>query len=727
MGSFTRTGTGLGGFVPPVPGFPPEAREAGYMRWFGTFLRDELLPYPGRVSIVARMVISATLTALAIMTFRIPGAAIAAYYTLLLARESPATTFRGAVTVMGAYLVAGVYSLVSVWLFMDYPLTHFLWVVVSLFLCFFLIKVMTSATASGAVAFTITIVIPLWDSPLLPGNLLTGTLWAIGSVAVGLAITVLVEYIFSALVRTNELRSGLDERLLAVSSLLRAEADEDADRETARKHMEEFAMLGVSRLRRLTVTASTAGNLPRNSTTVSLVGRLVDIAATLPVLGNRLATLDRDELRVLAEQITTLRHELKTGNRAAPDDVVPQPAAPRVHPIVVELHQTVRLLALSLSQPDAEPSPSEQAASPVRALFVSDAFTSSEHLAYALRGCLAATLCYLLINAVAWHGISTALATCVITALSSIGSSRQKQVLRLAGALVGGLIFGIGSQVFILPRLDSIGGFLVLFAAVTAFAAWFATASPRLSYFGLQVALAFYLIHLQEFYPQTNLAIGRDRVAGIALGLAAMWLVYETLGSQPAMQVMLDLFATNLRLLAELARPWKEGQAPELMHVRALRDRIHSNFVAVNAQADAVLFETGRQRHEHLILRERLLALQPQLRSLYLILVALLQYRLRTDSAEVSQAVRAAQESFDEAVDAQLRRMASTFRPDGMEPSEAAGGLEEIDGIERMQEAERRLEEAIRSQGQARRAEEESILILNRSLTEILCQPIHTQ
>jgi multidrug resistance protein MdtO len=64
---------------------------------------------------------------------------------------------------------------------------------------------------------------------------------------------------------------------------------------------------------------------------------------------------------------------------------------------------------------------------------------------------------------------------------------------------------GIGAQIFILPYLDSIAGFTLLFLAVTIPAAWIATSSPRLSYFGVQIAVAFYLINLSEFKAQTSL------------------------------------------------------------------------------------------------------------------------------------------------------------------------------------------------------------------------------
>jgi outer membrane protein TolC len=123
--------------------------------------------------------------------------------------------------------------------------------------------------------------------------------------------------------------------------------------------------------------------------------------------------------------------------------------------------------------------------------------------------------------------------TCFFTALSTIGSSRQKQALRLSGFLVGGLVLGMGAQIFVLPYLDSIFGFTILFIVVTGLASWFATCSPRLSFFGLRIAISFYLIHLQEFAIQTSLAVARDRVVGVLLGLFIMWLVYAQLCASP--------------------------------------------------------------------------------------------------------------------------------------------------------------------------------------------------
>src|SRR6201999_4396950 len=113
-----------------------------------------------------------------------------------------------------------------------------------------------------------------------------------------------------------------------------------------------------------------------------------------------------------------------------------------------------------------------------------------------------------------------------------------KQFLRLGGALIGGIIFGMGAQIFILPFLDSIAGFTLLFAVVTAISAWISTASARLSYLGVQLALAFYLINMQEFTIQISLAIARDRVFGVLLGLFSMWLLFDRLWVRNALDEM---------------------------------------------------------------------------------------------------------------------------------------------------------------------------------------------
>lgn len=263
----------------------------------------------------------------------------------------------------------------------------------------------------------------------------------------------------------------------------------------------------------------------------------------------------------------------------------------------------------------------------LRSAFVPEAFTDPASLLFALRGCLAATLCYLVYNGVDWPGINTSVATCIITALGTVGASRQKQLLRIAGAFAGGVLIALPAQVFLLPAIDSIGAFTLFFAAVMALAAWFSTASPRLSYFGLQLALAFYLVNLQEPFEQISLSVARDRVIGILLGLVAMWLVFDRIAAPRAIERMDTLMRATLRKLGELAlliaaEEHREGERP-LGQVQQLREGINNNFSQMNAEADAVHFEYGRQREAQLRERGRMQSMQPSMRSLYLLEISL--------------------------------------------------------------------------------------------------------
>jgi multidrug resistance protein MdtO len=114
---------------------------------------------------------------------------------------------------------------------------------------------------------------------------------------------------------------------------------------------------------------------------------------------------------------------------------------------------------------------------------------------------------------------------------------------------LGGVVVGMGAQVFILPYIDSIAGFTLLFVVVTGIAAWFANVKRASLLFGVQFAVAFYLIHLQEFTIQTSLAVARDRLAGILLGLFMMWLVFDQLRGSSAAVEMRRTFIFNLRSL----------------------------------------------------------------------------------------------------------------------------------------------------------------------------------
>jgi len=252
------------------------------------------------------------------------------------------------------------------------------------------------------------------------------------------------------------------------------------------------------------------------------------------------------------------------------------------------------------------------------------------------------------------------MATCIITALSTIGSSRQKQFLRFVGAFIGGIIFGFGAQIFVLPYLDSITGFTLLFMAVTAISSWIATASARLSYLGVQLALAFYLINLQEFTIQTSLSIARDRVFGVLLGLMCMWLIYDRLWVKDALEEMQTVFARNLEMFAELAEQLLEkDQVKAIQRIRQLRDQLNAGFQAVSAQADAVLFEFGPSRQRKLQIREDVRRWQPSIRALLQVQITSAQYLSQKPLSSLPEPINQAGVVFEKDIALVMRAMAS--------------------------------------------------------------------
>ena len=250
-------------------------------------------------------------------------------------------------------------------------------------------------------------------------------------------------------------------------------------------------------------------------------------------------------------------------------------------PLLREMENTVALIPEAFAgcqSIDEYQAPSEEL--PRAKLVAADAFVNPEHLRFALKGCFAASACYVIYNCIDWPGMGVpVMLTCFFTAFSTIGTSRQRQVLRLAGFVVGGLIIGMGSQVFILPYLDSLAGFTILFIVVTVLAAWFMTSSPRLSFFGLQLGAVFFVINMQKFAREASLSVARDRVAGVFLGLVMMWLIFDQLWSAPAGVEMRRVFISTLRLLAQFARePVSVDIRSAIQRTSALRDTISTKF-----------------------------------------------------------------------------------------------------------------------------------------------------
>ena len=592
---------------------------------------------------------------------------------------------------------------------------HFFWIIVSFFVAFYAFSTMTNYGAAAIFAFTIALGVPLWDRHLSAETGVEDTLRVVLAALIGVVVTAAIELAFARVKPGDDIVLPIAERLAAVESLVARYAEGGPVDHATEKKVFRLAVLGTSRLRRILRRSDYSLHYrSQMSGVVGLVGGLVDLAATLTQFRFEPFGTDQKQLRNLAASVASIRTDLM--NRRIPGSIQfnPDGEPSRGVPLLPEMEKIVTLIPQAFAgsrSMDEYLQPADDI--PRSKLFAPDALTNPEHLKFALKGCLAASLCYIIYNSIAWPGISTAVTTCLLTGLSTIGASRQKGVLRFAGALVGGFLIGMGSQIFILPYLDSIAGFAILFILVTFFSSWVMTSSPRLSYFGLQAALAFYLINLQGSAMERSLSIARDRVAGILLGLFMMSLVFDQLWGSRAAVEMKRAFISGLRLLAQYAKePLSKDLKVAIERSYSLRETINSNFDQVRSLADAVLFEFSPSRRQDLALRSRIREWQPQLRALFQIRIALWKYRAQLPGFELPPPVRLAQQEFDD-------RSAKIL--DGMADRLETKSSQEKDNCE---DSFERLEQTIRSccsegpQGLLS-AELQAFLALSRSIESV--------
>ena len=184
--------------------------------------------------------------------------------------------------------------------------------------------------------------------------------------------------------------------------------------------------------------------------------------------------------------------------------------------------------------------------------FAADAFTNPVYQRFALKTTLAAILCYMFYAAINWQGIHTAMVTCYVASMGTAGDTIHKLTLRITGCLIGAVI-GIGSLIYLMPQLETVGGLMVLVFIVALLAAWVTAGSEKVSYGGVQIGLAFTLTVLQGFGPTTDMDTARDRIIGILVGNFAVYIVSTLIWPAPVAAVIRQKLSDTARKIAQIA------------------------------------------------------------------------------------------------------------------------------------------------------------------------------
>lgn len=228
---------------------------------------------------------------------------------------------------------------------------------------------------------------------------------------------------------------------------------------------------------------------------------------------------------------------------------------------------------------------------PIPPLLAPDAFTNPDHQRYALKTSIAAVLCYLIYTGLGWDGIHTAMITCYVAALGTTGETVRKLTLRIVGCLCGAAM-GVAALLWIMPNLTTVGGLMALVFCGVLPAAWVSSGSERISYAGVQIALAFLLTTLNGFGPSFEFSQAGDRIAGILLGIFVIFVVFTQFWPKSVAGEVRGRLASIVDELAGLAR-------------RPLADRLRETDVAfdvlgglerIEERLDTAAFEPRRQR-----------------------------------------------------------------------------------------------------------------------------------
>ena len=275
---------------------------------------------------------------------------------------------------------------------------------------------------------------------------------------IAVVVTSGVELVFRRMRPGDDIVVPVADRLAAIHSVLICYAEGRPVDQATEEKVIRLGMLGTSALRRALRRSDYSPQYrAQMSGVVALVGRLVDITTALTQLSFEPSSIDQEHLRNLAAAVASIRSDLMS--RRIPGSIqVNTEEEPHRVPLLREMENTVALIPQAFAGSrsiDEYQAPSEEM--PRSKLIAADAFVNPEHFRFALKGCFAVSACYVIYNAIDWPGMAVpVMLTCFLTALSTIGTSRQRQVLRFAGFVVGGLLIGMGSPGVhsAVPRFD---------------------------------------------------------------------------------------------------------------------------------------------------------------------------------------------------------------------------------------------------------------------------------
>lgn len=628
---------------------------------FLKFLKVELAPTTERWRATARIVVACFITTVLVMALHSPHASYAFITIFMISQANAgASLSKATLRILGTAVGAAV-GIVAYIAFLDHP-----WLRVAFMgplAAFFIFLSQTTtvpyfgllAGVTAIMVMTVTgsdaesgLHIGLWRFVMVLFGAIIGTaaqlfLWPsdpekllISSLARRLdrVEKILVSVRDGSPMDTTRLDSVLMSELTRQLDLL-----EDAEARHAflrSRHAEQIALIGgIEQLLTAAITfAKMSRAQPINSSQVN--EKLAELAAVCARLRN--ALLSHRPLEADASV-----------NSSSGDANAAASISPESLPSLMEMEQILAELPNATGFLDRDPQNQKKLSSelrldsPDRGAFFTPAFSlqNTGALIFSLRAGLAATVAYVIYQGLNWPGLSTSVWTTILITQATLGASVQKAILRLGGAIVGGVI-GLATIIWLMPNMDTLAPLLIVVAVFTTISAWIATGSARISYFGIQMGIAFVLCALNDLGPTTDLLPARDRVLGVLLGIIVSGVVFLVTGTAFAGTLMRRSLANALRSLAGLARVGLHGRATKkiIRPARGWRWKVYQDLATTLRLHDESKFEWGVGLADARAERERVRQIMGGTQSVFLALLALVHHRLGRDLTPLSDNVR---------------------------------------------------------------------------------------
>jgi multidrug resistance protein MdtO len=608
-------------------------------------LRAELTWYPGRTALVGRIVLACTSVMMLAEVFRIPGAVLGASFPILISRESPKAARKSAFQIALACSIATVEVIIGGVLTAGSPFLHVLWVLASLIAAFYVISSLNFVSPALTFSAVIAVAIQVWDYPVPAEVRVDDTLYTLLSILMGCLITALIETLFAKKPSPNAILDGISHRLGLVEALLRQTESAEFPPPALTIQLSRSAAKGVDDLSELLAHSRyEPGFHDLLATVIALTRQLVELGSNLAESAPILSPEDQESCRAIAQNLSSARSCIAC--KELPNWVDLPLATLTANPVLVEIERTVDLIAQSFSDESLPIHRLLPAANtpPSIGVFVVGALRNKEHFKFAVRGALPALLCYLFHMSTGWMaGLAASILTCTLTARRFTGASRHRQSLRSAGFILGAGVIGLGTEVFILPQIDTLVQYAILFAAVVFVGAWMATSGPRIAFSGFQIVLAYSLVNLNRFTINTSLVPSRDEVLGVITGVVAMWLVFDHLWAENSSTSARNLLLATLRNLADFEAVAAEAPQEANQRLAATSSGINRDFDKLRDLADMYAFESFPKKRQESLVNRNIRTLLPELRAFLFVKTGLLQH-INLAAAEPDALVREVQE-----------------------------------------------------------------------------------